>query len=79
MDDAIAQDRHVSIIQLDVEFHELEVLRGALATISRCRPILILETVPDDPWFADNILALGYRQDRMLHANTVFVAEPVGG
>ncbi|MDP5279866.1 FkbM family methyltransferase [Sphingomonas sp. DG1-23] len=34
---------HVDLIKIDVEGHELEVLRGASALIARCRPVLLVE------------------------------------
>lgn len=73
IDDVIPGDREVSIIQLDVEWHERQVLSGALATIRRCLPILILENLPEQKWMADHILSLGYRVSQRLHANTVLV------
>jgi FkbM family methyltransferase len=68
LDDVIPPDRDVSIIQLDVEGYELEALRGATGTIQRCSPLLMLESVPADPWFA----ALGYRPAEKVGGNTVF-------
>jgi FkbM family methyltransferase len=40
--DDLALDR-VGFIKIDVEGHEEEVLRGAAATIARCRPRLLIE------------------------------------
>lgn len=80
VDDVVPQDREVSIIQLDVEGHEQEALSGALATIRRCGPAIVLEVWPgsnltEGEWFAQNILALGYRKSAELHRNSVFVCE----
>ena len=36
----------VGFIKIDVEQHEREVLRGALQTISRCRPVIFVEVYP---------------------------------
>jgi FkbM family methyltransferase len=36
----------VGFIKIDVEQHEREVLRGALGTIRRCRPVLMVEVYP---------------------------------
>jgi len=33
----------VSLIKIDVEGHELSVLRGSIETIKRCRPIILVE------------------------------------
>ena len=79
VDDVVPADRQVSIVQLDVEGFEKEALQGALATIRRCRPILILEDLADSSligseWFAQHIKALGYAHTCDLHGNKVFEA-----
>lgn len=75
IDEVVPSNRKVSIIQLDVEGFERPALSGALQTIQRCRPIIILETVPEESWFSENILRLGYRIEGTLHDNTVLRAE----
>jgi len=71
--DDVVPDRDVSIIQLDVEGYVKEVLSGALETIRRCHPILILEiqksrsSLPNSKWFFENILNLGYHKIGNLH------------
>ena len=77
IDTTIDTDRDISIIQLDVEGHEKEALAGALKTIQRCLPIIIIEILPNSVllnsnWFAENILSLGYRKIRKIHGNSVF-------
>lgn len=72
IDDAVPSDRHISVIQLDVERYEEQALRGAIHTIERCRPILILENIPRHPWFAERILSLGYEAKEEICGNTVF-------
>lgn len=77
LDETIGVDREISIVQLDVEGFEKEALMGALKTIRRCKPILILEVLPHSgllrsEWFSQNILSLGYHQDMKLHRNIVF-------
>ena len=81
IDGQVSKERNVSIIQLDVEGHELKALKGALKTIARCKPILILEVWPKadiegNVWFSENILALGYAVSGMLHDNAVFKHQP---
>lgn len=72
LDDVIPITEEISIIQLDVEKHELFTLKGAYELICRCSPILILESVPNDNWFTSKILGHGYKKTTMLHQNTVF-------
>lgn len=36
----------VGFLKIDVEQHERQVLRGALDTISRCRPVVLIEVYP---------------------------------
>ncbi len=60
IDDVIPPDRRVSILHLDVEKYEQQALQGGLKTIQRCKPILILETMPGESWMAEHIFPLGY-------------------
>jgi FkbM family methyltransferase len=43
LDDMIASSEDVGFIKIDVEGYELEVLKGAVDTIRRCRPVLYIE------------------------------------
>ncbi len=84
IDDIVDSDRNVSIIQLDVEGHEKEALTGALETIRRCLPIIMVEvlansTLLESEWFAENILSFGYRKTNDIDANSVFTCEPETG
>ncbi len=77
VDSIVGTDRNVSIIQLDVEGHEKEALIGALETIQRCMPIIILEVFPSNTllnsdWFSENILNLGYHKTNDIHWNSIF-------
>ncbi len=77
LDDVVPQDRDVSIVQLDVEGFEQKALKGALGTLRRCRPLLVLEHLPLKPeWHERNILALGYREIGTISRNTVLTASP---
>ncbi len=81
IDDTVGQDRNVSIIQLDVEGHEKEALTGALRTIQRCLPTIVLEVLPNSTllsseWFAENIQKLGYRKIKDVHENSVYSCAP---
>lgn len=71
IDDVIPADRNISIIQLDVEGFEQPALAGAIATIKRCKPVLILENLPNEDWLSANILQLGYKVMGKVHANTI--------
>jgi len=71
LDDAIPPDRNIGILQLDVEEFEQSALAGAMTTIKRCKPILILENLPDAGWLKENILSLGYEIVGTVNANTI--------
>ena len=43
LDNVIPQGDHIDLIKIDVEGAELQVLQGAVATIKRCKPIIIFE------------------------------------
>ncbi|TLZ00439.1 MAG: FkbM family methyltransferase [Gammaproteobacteria bacterium] len=71
--DHLCRTSEIGIIHLDVEGYETPALEGALETIRRCRPIIIVETKPADAWLKANLAPLGYKAgDRPLEANTVF-------
>lgn len=79
IDETVPADRWVSIIQLDVEGFEQPALEGALRTIARCRPILVLETLPPAAWVKRHLAPLGYRVREGVHANVVLSVVPTGG
>jgi len=64
-----------SVIHLDVELHEIQALKGAINTIERDRPLLIVEdlynTLGVDPWFKSNILN-SYEEIRKIGLNRVY-------
>lgn len=74
IDDVVPDDRHVALVHLDVERSEREALTGALDTIRRCLPTLVLETVPDGDWCAEHLAPLGYRAAGRVGPNVVFQA-----
>jgi len=43
------QFERVDFIKIDVEGHEMSVLEGAMETIRRCRPWLVIEAIGDQP------------------------------
>jgi FkbM family methyltransferase len=48
LDSWLSPDMRVDLIKLDVEGHELSVLKGAISTLSRCRPVVALEQRSDE-------------------------------
>ena len=75
LDGQISPKAKVTVIQFDLEGFEKSALIGAMGIIRRRRPILILETLPDDAWLAENLFSLGYEVSGKLHANSVLVTE----
>lgn len=76
IDGLIPEDRNINILQLDVEGYEENALKGAIKTIERCRPILILEDdhqVTKSQWFKKNILSLDYEVSDRLHYNRIIL------
>jgi FkbM family methyltransferase len=71
LDDVVASERRVVVIHLDVEGHEQRALAGAMGTIARWRPLLVLETLPADTWIAERLTPLGYRIADPVDGNTV--------
>ncbi|MGC2636810.1 MAG: FkbM family methyltransferase [Acidobacteriaceae bacterium] len=71
IDEAVPSDRNISVLQLDVEGFELRALRGAIGTIRRCRPLLVIEMFPSDPWIAENILGMGYVLSGKVYSNSI--------
>ena len=74
IDDLVPPDRHVAIIHLDVERHEREALSGALGTIRRCRPVLLVETVPEADWLRTHLAPLDYDIAARVGPNTMLIA-----
>jgi FkbM family methyltransferase len=71
IDDVVSGDRRVAVIQLDVEGHEQSALTGAMDTIERCRPLIVLETLPPESWIAEHLTPLGYSVAGTVDANTI--------
>ncbi|MGJ8544955.1 MAG: FkbM family methyltransferase [Sulfitobacter sp.] len=79
LDSLVPADRPVSAIQLDIEGHELEAIKGAVRIISGNAPVIIVEA--ENPRFQQQCLALfeslfpkaGYHLDRVIERNAVFL------
>ena len=74
VDATVGARRHVAVIHLDVEGHEQAALTGAIATIERCRPLIVVETLPQASWLAENVEPLGYRVETQVNLNYVLWA-----
>ena len=66
LDSLIPADHQIGMIHLDVERFEGPALEGARRTIARCKPVIVLESVPEIIW------DLGYREVRRVNRNYVF-------
>ena len=71
IDEAVPSDSRVAVIQLDIEGFELQALKGAIATIERCRPLLVIETLPEDAELMGMLQRMGYRVTGRCHENFV--------
>ena len=60
------------LIHLDIEMSEDKAFEGALETIDKFRPLLVMETVP--PRWLHQLSLLGYSQARALHCGDAFYA-----
>jgi FkbM family methyltransferase len=76
-DEIIPIERKISVIHLDIEGYEKHALAGALGIIRFWKPLLILETLPNEKWLADNLFGLGYRIEEKVNENTVLRARPI--
>jgi hypothetical protein len=76
IDEALGEHRRVAIIQLDVEGHERDALAGAMRTIERCRPLIVLESLPEAGWLREHLAPLGYRVTGSVDANSILRALP---
>lgn len=63
IDEAVPSDRQVGVLRLDVEAHEQQALLGAMLTIKRCRPLLILESLPARVWMEEHLPDYGAATD----------------
>lgn len=72
IDDSVPAERRVGVIHLDVEGYEGEALAGALKTIERWLPLILLETIPEDGAAMQFLAALGYAAGPKVDANFTY-------
>ena len=74
LDSVVSDDNNPSLIKIDVEGHEVEVLHGGKNTLIKIKPLLILESFPPKQRTILSILQeLGYKSidaDRLTSINT---------
>ena len=62
LDSVVSKDKTPSLIKIDVEGHEVEVLQGGRNTLSEAKPLLIIESFPPKQSTVLSLLdELGYR------------------
>lgn len=78
IDETIPKDSKISVIHLDVEGYEPNTLHGAVNTIKRCSPFLLLETHKLTPKLKTILTELNYIQytkEEIHCANTIWRRE----
>jgi FkbM family methyltransferase len=73
--DDLVGDRHVHLMKIDVEGMEAAVLQGAIATLSRCAPLLLVEaaTVESLREVERVLRPIGYRKTRVYNATPTYL------
>lgn len=72
IDATVPADRTVGVVHLDIEGFEQKALTGAMRTLVRCRPIVIVETEPVAAWLEAELFPLGYAREGFVDDNTIF-------
>jgi FkbM family methyltransferase len=72
IDATIPASRAVSVIHLTVEGNEPNALKGATATITRCKPLVVVRRQPNYEW-PGALAAFGYRVSTAVEKNLVLV------
>ncbi|MEO0937357.1 MAG: FkbM family methyltransferase [Pseudomonadota bacterium] len=79
LDELIPDDRHISVLHLDIEGFEIEALKGATGIVSRCKPIIILEgerhrrRVDYIEALTELLPDIGYRSAGLIERNAVYM------
>ena len=71
IDNFFNQLNNCSIIQLDVEGHESKVILGAMDVISKFKPLLLLETIPNDQRVREFLNDNGYKFYFKINSNHI--------
>lgn len=48
-----------------------QALTGAMGIIRRCRPMIIVDTVPEDRWLSNDLRSLEYQISGNVHDDTI--------
>lgn len=67
--DSLGIQERVSLVKIDAEGHDLQVLRGMQSLLKRCQPVLITES--DDPGLESMLSELGYTGSRLQNSSNV--------
>ena len=86
MDSVVDDNKIPSLIKIDVESHEVEVLEGAIHTLSDAKPFLIIESFPPkQEKVISHLQAYGYNLEDADHrgpvnskTNNLFAWHPQG-
>lgn len=79
VDSLIAPDVSVAVLHLDIEGFELPALQGAVNTLRRCLPLVVVEGAGEarakgyEDYFAKTIPEAGYRRVGQFEANCFFL------
>jgi FkbM family methyltransferase len=76
IDEIVPPSAEIVLVHLDVERSETNAIRGAIRTIERWRPDLLLETRPRFGAAARALRSLGYREVARLNTNALLSAKP---
>jgi hypothetical protein len=68
----------VSMLKIDAEGHDLDVLRGALAAIERLRPVILVEIWTGGAGALNLVQGMGYRRYSYNPASRSLVEVPAG-
>jgi FkbM family methyltransferase len=73
--DDIIKNEHVDLVKIDVEGMESDVLRGATATLHRCRPLLLIEcgTLESLTSVEAQLRPLGYRKIKVYNDTPTYL------